>query len=177
MRLNLGSGGAKLPGWTNVDCETFENPDVVCDLGREIWPWRNSSVDEARASHLLEHLPGESFFHFLRELYRVLKPNAPVHLILPWPRHDIFLNDPTHVRAVMPATMVMFSRKYIRMLAEQGKFLTDFGARNKIDFELDPKILYKFSDGVDTNDPELAWKAAHLNNIIFEWHGTMRAIK
>lgn len=161
----------------NVDSEAFENPDVVCDLGAERWPWPDSSVDAAHCSHVLEHLPGETFFHFLRELYRVLKPGAPVKLILPWPTHDIFRNDPTHVRAVMPATMIMFSRKYIDLLREQGKYLTDFGARNGINFELDPKIQYKFGEGVDADDPELEWKAQHLNNIIFEWQGVMRAVK
>ena len=162
----------------NVDAETFEAPDVVCDLGLDRWPWEDSSVDEAVASHVLEHLPGDSFFHFLRELYRVMKPGAPVKLFLPWPTHDIFRNDPTHVRPVTPATMVMFSRRYVRILEEEkGLILTDFGLRVGVDFELDNPVRYKFAPGVDTNDPELWWKAEHLNNFLFEWEGTIRAVK
>ncbi len=165
-----------MPEYINVDSDPFVTPDQLVDLGGP-WPWDDSSVDEAWCSHVLEHLPGETFFHFLRELYRVLKPDAPVKLILPWPTHDIFRNDPTHVRMVTPSTMIMFSRKYIDILAKRDMILTDFGRRNGVNFELDPKILYKFDESVDPDDPELDWKSKHLNNIIFEWHGTMRAIK
>jgi hypothetical protein len=149
----------------------------VCDLGRGRWPWGDNSVDAAVASHILEHLPGESFFHFMRELYRVCKPGAAVELRLPWPRHDLYLNDPTHARPVLPATIIMFSLKYIDILEKEGKFLTSFAARNNVDFELDPKVRYYFDPSVDTKDPELDWKMKHLHNVVMEWGGIMRAIK
>lgn len=137
-------------------------------------------MDGAIASHILEHLPGETFVHFLQELYRVCKADAEIGVILPWPRHDIFLNDPTHCRAVMPATLVMLSPRYIDIMAEKGMILTDFGRRWKINFELDQKILYRFDPSVKTDEiepEELARLGARQNNVIMEWQGTMKVVK
>jgi SAM-dependent methyltransferase len=150
---------------------------VLCDLGAERWPWPDSSVDKAVASHVLEHLPGDSFFRFLQELYRVTKHGAVTTVILPHPRHDIYLGDPTHVRPVLPATLIMFSPRYVKEMAERGIFLTSFGERYGVNFELDPVVKYRFDPMVDTKDPELDWKARHLNNVIFEWHGELRTVK
>ena len=177
MKLNLGSGGKKLPGWVNVDAQALEEPDVVCDLSGDRWPWEDSSVDEVFASHVIEHIaPGEPFFQFMRELWRVCKPGATVTVVLPHPRHDIFLNDPTHLQAVMPGTLAMFSKKYSDMLAVKGQKLTPFWKYFGIDFDLG-KVRYWFDPGVDKNDPELEWKSKHLSNIIFEWGVTLTVVK
>ena len=165
-----------MPGYVNVDVQSMENPDVVCDLGTDVWPWADSSVDEAIASHVLEHLPGETFFHFLRELYRVCKPGATVEIVLPHPSHDIYLNDPTHCRSVMPGTMAMFSKRYVETMAAKGSFLTPFYERCGVDFDI-RTVRYTFDPAVDKDDPELEWKAKHLRNIIFEWSTTLTVIK
>ena len=154
----------------------MENPDVVCDLGVARWPWDDSTVDEALASHVLEHLPGDTFFHFLRELYRVCKPGAVVHVVLPHPSHDIFLNDATHVRPVMPGTLAMFSKRYVEGAAARGMILTPFYKYHGVDFDM-PRVAYTFDPAVDKNDPELEWKAKHLRNIIFEWSTKLTVMK
>jgi predicted SAM-dependent methyltransferase len=180
LKLNLGCGGKKLEGFINVDCEEFENPDVVHDLGADVWPWPDSSADEAVCSHVLEHLPGDTFKFFLQQLYRVMKPDGLVHLTLPWPTHDIFRNDPTHCRPVTPGTMVLMSPRYIDMMKQRNLLLTDFGRRWGINFELDQTIHYRFDPNIKTEDhtPEqLAILGARCNNVIFEWSGVMKAIK
>ena len=176
LKLNLGCGRRKLLGYVNVDAQAMEDPDVVCDLGIEQWPWADNSVDAALASHVLEHLPGESFFHFLRELYRVCKAGATIDVVLPHPSHDIFLNDATHARAVMPGTLAMFSKHYVETLAKKGLFLTPFYKYHGVDFSM-PKVMYTFDAAVDKDDPELEWKAKHLRNIIFEWSATLTVVK
>lgn len=167
----------KLEGFVNVDSCALEAPDVLCDLGLEHWPFDDNSMDEGLASHILEHLPGEQFFHFLRELYRVSKPGAKTTIWLPHPSHDIFLQDPTHCRPVLPGTMVMFSRRHVEALAKKGRFLTPFYERIGVDFDFGPKVKYTFDPTVDKHDPELDWKAKHLRNIIFEWSSTLTAVK
>lgn len=154
---------------------------MLADLG-ERWPFPDNYADGARASHILEHLPGETFFHFMRELYRVCKPGAKVAIALPWPTHDIFRNDPSHYRAVMPGTMILFSNRYVRLMRDKGIFLTNFAARCGVDFDLDPKVLYKFDASVpegdiDIESPEFNWKMRHLNNFVMEWIGTMTVVK
>jgi SAM-dependent methyltransferase len=176
LKLNLGCGGKYQDGWVNVDSEPTENPDVCVDLTKP-WPWPDSSVDEVFASHLLEHLnPGAEFFRFMQELYRVCKPGATVEIVLPHPRHDVFLNDPTHVQAVMPGTLAMFSKKFVESMDAQGAHLTPFWKRLGVDFDLG-KVRYWFDPSVDQSDPELEWKSKHLSNVILEWGTTLTAVK
>jgi hypothetical protein len=175
--LNLGCGRHRLPDCINIDSCALENPDVVCDLGVDRWPFDDNTVDGAVASHILEHLAGDTFFHFLQELYRVSKNGAVIEVKLPWPTHDIFRQDPTHARPVMPTTLAMFSRKFIDELAAREMYLTDFGRRYGVDFDFDPHIQYVFDKHVDADDPELEWKSRHMNNIIQEWSGRIIARK
>ena len=179
MKLNLGSGGHKLPGYTNVDSQPMENPDVVCDLSAERWPFEDNSVASATASHVLEHIgpEPEKLFHFLRELYRVCKPNAVVKVVVPHPRSDLFLQDPTHVRPVMPGTLLMFSKSHVEELAAKQLFITPFYKYHGVDFAMDNQLLYTFPDGTDLSDPQLPHKIKHLNNIVQEIHMTLRVVK
>jgi hypothetical protein len=41
MRLNLGCGQEHLPGWVNVDQFPAARPDLVLDLERLPWPFRD----------------------------------------------------------------------------------------------------------------------------------------
>lgn len=165
-----------MAGYVNVDREPREAPDVVCDLGQDRWPFLDNDVEHAVAEHVLEHLPGEAFFHFIRELYRVSKPGAQTRIVLPHPRHDIFLGDPTHCRPVMPGTMIMFSQRAVRALRERELFLTPFGEYHGVDFAFSD-LQYTFDKDVDPDDPELEWKAKHLNNVIYEWSAVLTAVK
>lgn len=161
----------------NVDAEPLEQPDVVCDLAAERWPFEDNSVDGAVATHILEHLPGDGFFHFMRELWRVSKNGAVTEITLPHPSHDIFLNDPTHVRAVMPGTMVMFDRAYLAKLAARGDYLTSFAERCGVDFKFGPTVKYTFDPAIDKNDPDLERRAKHERNVIFMWSSILTAVK
>lgn len=152
-------------------------PDVVCDLGGAPWPWPDNSVDEAVASHVLEHLTTAQLFHFMRECYRVMKAGAILSVTLPHPQHDLFLGDPTHQRPVMPGTLAMFSKRYFDDLAGRGLHITPFWKLLGVDFYLEPRIAYVFEAGVDPSDPDLEWKCKHLNNIIREWSGKLRVEK
>jgi hypothetical protein len=166
-----------LDGYVNVDGCSLEQPDVVCDLATHPWPFANDSVDGAVAAHILEHLPGEGFFHFMRELWRVSKPGAVTEITLPHPSHDIFLNDPTHVRPIMPGTMAMFDRAYIAALAARGDHITSFAERCGVDFKFGPTIKYTFDPAIDKNDPNLEYRAKHERNVIFMWYSTLTAVK
>lgn len=177
MKLNLGSGGRKLDGYVNVDLQPEETPDVVCNIGRDRWPFDDNSVDEAEASHIMEHLSTPELMHFMRELYRVCKHGAEIKITLPHPRHDIYLNDPTHQTPILPATLLMFSRGQLEALRKQGKQLTPFWKYTGVDFKLDSMVKWRFSEGVDPDDKDISWKMTHLNNIIQEFSCTIRAVK
>ena len=83
LRLNLGSGLNKLDCFVSVDLIKFDGVEVVCDIGKDIWPWDNNSVDDAYCSHVIEHLNSSERVHFCNELYRVTKPESEITLIAP----------------------------------------------------------------------------------------------
>ena len=55
---------------------------VVHDLRKGI-PFKNDSVDAVYHSHLLEHIDRSNVKNFLREVFRVLKPNGVHRIVVP----------------------------------------------------------------------------------------------
>lgn len=83
MRIDLGCGTQKKEGFIGIDCRKFDGVDVVCDLGKDTWPFADETVEEAHCSHMVEHLkPGERI-HFVNELHRVMKKGATAQIATP----------------------------------------------------------------------------------------------
>lgn len=80
MRLNLGAGDHHLPGWVSVD---MRQSDVILDLRFPPYSWQDNSIDEILASHIIEHFDKTETYRFLRECYRILKPNCVLHIATP----------------------------------------------------------------------------------------------
>lgn len=138
MRLNLGCGQQKLAGYVNVDKVAACAPDRLVDLERLPWPFADNSADEVLLRHVLEHLGAQSdtYLAIIQELYRVCKPDAVVRIVVPHPRHDSFLSDPTHVRAITPQGLELFSRAKNREWAAKGNSNTPLGLYLGVDFEI-----------------------------------------
>lgn len=138
MRLNLGCGHKKRAGWVNVDRSPLGSPDQVVDLEDTPWPWADDSVDEVLLSHVLEHLGADThtYLSIWKELYRICKGTAEVHIMVPHPRSDDFLADPTHVRPILPAGIELFSQAANRRHIANGAANTPLGLQLGIDFEL-----------------------------------------
>lgn len=96
LRLDLGCGTKKKDGFWGVDVLEFEGVDLVLDIGRQPWPWADSSVDEVNCSHFVEHLNVQGRIHFVNELYRVLKPLAKALVITPHGASGRAFGDLTH---------------------------------------------------------------------------------
>ena len=135
MNLNIGSGYKRIDGFLNVDFNPDCKPDFLVDVGKETWPMEDSSVEKVIVHHVLEHF-GEDFFHVMQELYRVCKDGAIIDVLVPFPRHDTFLIDPTHRRPILPATLAMFSKKHNRNDIENGGRETPIGIMYDVDFEM-----------------------------------------
>jgi hypothetical protein len=138
LKLNLGCGQNKRPGYVNVDKAERCHPDRVVDLERFPWPFDDDSVGEVVLRHVLEHLGAtpETYLGIFKELYRVCAKDATVTIAVPHPRSDDFINDPTHVRAVTPQGLELFSKKRNREWGEGGYANTPLGLYLDVDFEI-----------------------------------------
>lgn len=62
LKLNLGCGFKRIPGYLNVDSVPDCNPDQVVDLEKFPWPWADNSVDDVQLIHVLERLGRDHYF-------------------------------------------------------------------------------------------------------------------
>jgi len=95
IRLDFGCGVKKLPEFIGIDLLNLPGIDCVADLTQS-WPFASESVDDARASHFIEHLDGKQRVHFFNELYRVLKTGASCLVICPHWSHYVAYGDISH---------------------------------------------------------------------------------
>ena len=95
MKLDLGSGGRKLPGYVSLDKSPKTNPDVTHDIENRL-PFPDNHFDEVRAHHILEHVHTEKKTFVMYEVWRVLKPGGVADIELPTFPHPQAVMDPTH---------------------------------------------------------------------------------
>lgn len=81
MKLNIGCGGRRIPGFTGVDAVKRPAADIVAKA--DAIPLADGSVDEIMAIHLIEHVHVWEAPDLLREWHRLLKPGGTLVLELP----------------------------------------------------------------------------------------------
>lgn len=185
MRLNLGCGDKRMAGWRNVDKIAMCNPDEVVDLERLPWPWPDDSVDEILLSHVLEHIgqTPDIYLGIIKEIYRVCRDDAKITIVVPHPRHDHFLQDPTHVRVVTPEGLNMFSQASNRRLIARGGANTPLGiylgvdlAVESAEFDLDDRWLSRLQRG-EITETDVQYAQKTYFNVISQTTIVMKAIK
>jgi SAM-dependent methyltransferase len=116
LRLDIGCGPNPTPGFVGCDTILFPNVTHQFHAGRDQWPFSDSSVDEARASHFLEHLTNFNGLwervKFFNELYRVLKPGAGCALVFPHWCSNRYYGDPTHKEPFSEMGFYYLSREW-----------------------------------------------------------------
>ena len=83
LKLNLGCGSTKIPGYVNIDVEKKCKPDKVCNFLKEVLPFENESCDEILLFHTIEHIRRVSHGFVLANIHRVLKKNGTFYVSFP----------------------------------------------------------------------------------------------
>jgi len=55
-KLNIGCGNKKLKGWINLDFSKEVNLDIVHDLNKYPYPFKDNEIDEIYVDNVLECL-------------------------------------------------------------------------------------------------------------------------
>jgi SAM-dependent methyltransferase len=183
VKLNLGCGHERLDGYLNVD--RVGDPPFTWDLESFPWPWPDSSAEEVRLHHVLEHLGATPavYLRLIQELYRVCRDGAKVSITVPHPRHDDFLVDPTHVRPILPESFQLFSKKKCLEWVARGVSNSTLALWLDVDLEidrvthtLDPLWHAQLQAG-KLKAEELSVMAQQIHNVIKETLIELRVVK
>jgi len=185
MKLNLGCGVNKIEGFVNVDKYPTGEPDIIMDIEVTPWEFEDNSFDEININHTLEHVGAktEVFLSIIKELYRVSKPGAKIQINVPHPRHDNFINDPTHVRIITPELMALFNKKNCLAWKEMGAANSPLALYLDVDFEmenfkinLESNYLNDLQSGKITQQDVVDYLKRY-NNVATEFQMTFRVNK
>lgn len=124
IMLNLGSGGANMAGYVNIDNRAECKPDICCDIIEGL-PFADSSVDLVRAKDFLEHIPaGASVLKVINEIWRVLKDGGVFNSSTPDCEFGMAaFQDPFHVSFWCENSWDYYSRDDFRaMYGIKAKF-------------------------------------------------------
>lgn len=174
LRLNLGCGNRKFEGWVNVDTEAACNPDMVLDLEQIPWPWPDDSVSAVRLIHVLEHLgkDTQTYLAVIRELWRVCRHGAQIQIVVPHPRYEHYISDPTHVRPVTLLGLQFLDKKLNRDWQKLGFANTPLALYINVDirtvrvtYTLDEKFK-QFAESQKWDAATAMTNAAFYNNAI-----------
>jgi len=93
VKLNIGAGDTQIEGFTPIDRK----------FGQEAYPlqYADNSVDEIRASHILEHFTFREASEALKDWVRVLKPGGRIRIAVPDVDKCLRSNDPNRLFYLM----------------------------------------------------------------------------
>jgi SAM-dependent methyltransferase len=108
--LDVGCGSKKYPGAYGIDLSADTDADVAHDLDVFPYPVDGDAFDQILLQDVIEHL--REPYDVMRELHRIGRPGARVHLRTPHFSSILAYGDPTHRH--------YFSAAAIRALAVPG---------------------------------------------------------
>lgn len=120
VRIDLASGQNKQKGFLGCDIVKMKGVDIVHDLTKYPWPFKDNSVDEIWCSHYVEHIPHgvglqDGMVDFMNECYRIMKKGAIAKFLTPYYASNRAFQDPYHVRFVTEASYLYFTKSWREM--------------------------------------------------------------
>lgn len=95
--LDIGCGNVKTKGAVGLDINPSSGADVIHDLNKFPYPFKDDTFDRIICSNVLEHIdnvPGA-----MDEIWRISKNGAQIEIEAPFPSSRWLFTDPTHKRA------------------------------------------------------------------------------
>jgi len=93
-KLNIGCGKDIRKGYINLDSIKLPGVDLMHNLDKYPWPFKNNTFEEVYCANVLEHL--ESIIKPMEEIWRISKNSAKVIIKVPIFPGIGAAADPTH---------------------------------------------------------------------------------
>lgn len=142
MKINLGCGDGRIPGFLNVDVLPGADVDVVADLNVTPWDFPSGGVEHIRAYHVFEHLRDKAAT--LNECYRVLAPGGLLEFELPTTDGWGAWSDPQHVSFWNPDDLNYVSARRNALVYSYGKksgLRCNFDVEHLHIFDMRPRVI------------------------------------
>lgn len=110
IKLDIGCGENKNPGFVGMDIRPGAGVDIVQNLEKFPWPLPDECVSIAVASHVVEHIDPHNFVfvNFMNEVWRVLKVGGRFAISVPYAGSPGYWQDPTHCNPCNETTFHYF---------------------------------------------------------------------
>jgi SAM-dependent methyltransferase len=92
--LDVGCGINKKAGAIGIDRNPASRADVLCELDRFPYPFRDSSFDSLQAVHVIEHV--SDVIRTMEEFHRLVRGGGEVLIVTPHYTDFSSFCDPTH---------------------------------------------------------------------------------
>jgi predicted SAM-dependent methyltransferase len=92
--LDIGCGRNKRPNAIGIDRVRLPGVDLVHDLNRFPYPFKDNTFDEIHAVHVAEHT--DSILAVMEEVHRIAVTGAQVTVVTPHYTDSVSWQDPTH---------------------------------------------------------------------------------
>ena len=105
-KLNLGCGARILPGYVNIDIVKLSGVDIVHNLNKFPYPFKENTFELIYADNVIEHL--DDVCKIMQELHRILQPKGKLIIKVPhFSSHDAWAH-PQHTRPFTIETFDFF---------------------------------------------------------------------
>lgn len=119
MKLDVGCGDSKVDGCIGLDLIALPGVDIIYDLARFPYPFKQNSFKEIYMNDVLEHLP--DIIITMEEIHRISKPNAIIKIRVPYWNCIYSVMDPTHKTYFTENTFDFFG-KHLRSWYTESRF-------------------------------------------------------
>jgi SAM-dependent methyltransferase len=172
VRVDLGCGTHKSEGFIGVDIVVASGVDVVADLN-ESFPFPDNSVDVIKAHDFIEHLPNR--IQTMNELWRILKPDGIVDILVPSTDGRGAFQDPTHVSYWNINSFMYYCQEYPEYLAgcqSHYGFQGRFNIVNLSEIESPGKVIHIQAQlkAIKSQEADYPINFKNINFIVFpDW--------
>lgn len=98
MYLDVGCGDNKQQGCVGMDQRKLEGVDVVHDCEKLPWPFEDDTFNRVFMVHMMEHIKPWLVIDIMNEMWRIMKPDGVLMMVMPYPGSAGHWQDPTHIK-------------------------------------------------------------------------------